>query len=272
MKRYIWIILAFLLLTGCEKGYVRPLPDPTPTPALVETPRPTPAPTITPEPTATPVSSEAPEPTPNPVGIKVDIGDGEHTFWVEAVDTGEPAADCNKLLVNIYRDEAKEELFQTFESWWADPYGLYCFPVEDMDFDGDIDFAVCNKEYRTYHCCSHYIWDEEQERFVEDPYGLNDLNNPHFDEERQVVRSNSGWMGGETTTYYQYRKGSLVCVRSLVYSYSEDERAMGLEVEDEIDGALTSVYKNSIPLSELPEGKLWTEEFEHWYDLDYHGE
>ena len=56
----------------------------------------------------------------------------EHTFWVEVVDTGEPVVDCNKLLVNIYQDETKDERFQTFESWWADPYGLYCFPVADM--------------------------------------------------------------------------------------------------------------------------------------------
>lgn len=216
--------------------------------------------------------SPPPEPTREPVGIMVDVGDGEHTFWVEVVDTGEPWGDCNKLLVNIYRDEAKGELFQTFESWWADPYGLYCFPVEDMDFDGDTDFAVCNQDYRAFHWCSHYIWDEAQERFVEDPYGLNDLLNPSFDAEWQVVRSNSGWMGGATTAYYQYRKGSLACIRSLFYSYSEDEHAMRLKVEDEIDGVLTSVYKDSVPFSELPEGKLWTEEFERWYDPDYHGE
>ena len=47
---------------------------------------------------------------------------------------------------------------------------------------------------------------------------------------------------------------------------------MRLKVEDEIDGILTSVYEDSIPLDELPEGKLWKEEFERWYDLDYHGE
>lgn len=264
MKKCIWAMLALLLLAGCGKGYVRPRPDPTPTPVPVETPRPTL--------TSTPAPAPTPEPTHAPVGFEVEIGDGEHTFWVEVVDTGEPVVDCNKLLVNIHQDETKDERFQTFESWWADPYGLYCFPVEDMDFDGDMDFAVCNQDYRSFHCCSHYIWDEKQERFVEDPYGLNDLLNPHFDEERQVVRSNSGNWRGETTTYYQYRKGSLVCIRSLYYDCSVDATAMCLKVKDEIDGELTTVYEDEIPLGELPEGELWTEEVERWYDLDYHGE
>lgn len=215
-----------------------------------------------------------PEPTPEPtaVGIEVDIGDGEHKFWVELVDTGEPAADSNKLLVNIYRDETGKELLQTFGSWWADPYGLYCFPVEDMDFDGDMDFAVCNIEYRSNHQKSHYIWDGEQERFVEDPYGLNDLCNTRFDEERQVVRTNQGSVTGETTEYYQYRQGSLVCIRSLYRQYWSEDNTMHLKVEDEVDGVLITVYEEKIPFGELPKGELWTEEFERWENPDYHGE
>lgn len=202
---------------------------------------------------------------------KIEV-DEDHAFWVEVVDTGEPAADCNKLLVNIYRDEAKEELFQTFESWWAAPYGLYCFPVEDMDFDGDMDFAVCNIEYRSNHQRSHYIWDGAQEKFVEDPYGLNDLNHPHFDGERQVVRANWGDVTGETRNYYEYREGALVCIRSLCHQYWSEDNAVYLKAEDEVDGALTTVYEEKIPFGELPEGELWTEEFERWSDLDYHGE
>lgn len=260
MKRCIPILLALLLLAGCEREEPAPTATPTPTPS----PAPNELETVE-SPTPTSVA------THEPVGAEVDIGDGEHTFWVEVVDTGEPWADSNKLLILIYQDETKEKLFQTFESWWADPYGLFCFPVEDMDFDGDMDFSVCNIDYRSFHSCSHYIWDEEQEKFVEDPYGLNDLNNPCFDEEKQVIRSNSRGWRGESTTYYQYLKGSLACIRFLDYDYSDDKHIMRLEVKDELDGVLTVVYEEEIPFGDLPEGKLWTEEFERWFDLDYHG-
>lgn len=223
------------------------------------------------EPTLTPEPSPLPH---EPVNIEVDVGDGEHTFWVEVVDTGEPAADCNKLLINIYQDETKRELFQTFESWWADPHGLYCFPVEDMDFDGDMDFSVCNQDYRSFHRCSHYFWDEEEERFVEDPYGLNRLTNVEFDGERRVVRASNGDAAGQTIFYYRYQDGALVCIRTLLYRLTANGAAILYQVEDLKDGALTMVYESHKELGNEAVSKddLWPEEFERWLDLDYCGE
>lgn len=255
MRKYVLCMLFLLLLTACQSApqqAERPTPEPTPTPAATGTP--------TPEPTSEPTA----------VGIEVDVGDGEHKFWVEAIDTGKPSYDGTVALIRIYRDREDVEPFQTFEET------LYMGPLEvapvDVDFDGDTDISVLLHSYRSIRQRAYYIWDEAQKKFVEDPYGLNDLNNTHFDEERQVVRANWGSVTGETVEYYQYRRGSLVCIRSLYRQYWSEDNTMHLKVEDEVDGVLTTVYEEKIPFGELPEGELWTEEFQRWHDLDYPGE
>ena len=159
MKRYIPILLMVLLLTGCrESSSVSHSPAPTPSQV------PEAAPTPVPEETET-----------SPRGIALDVGDGEHTFWVELTEREE---DIGGVWVNIYRDRGDAEPFQQFEDHVSD-LDRADIIVEDVDFDGDMDFYfITAKGHSSVSFSSYYIWDGE--KFVPDPYGLNEVCYANF--------------------------------------------------------------------------------------------
>lgn len=98
MNKYSVLLLAILLLTSCQstaRQAESPAPAPTPTPMATVT--------LTPEPTL------GPTPEPSSVGIELDVGDGEHTFWVELTEEGEGKR------VNIYEKQGDTRPIQTFE-------------------------------------------------------------------------------------------------------------------------------------------------------------
>jgi len=200
----------------------------------------------------------------------LDIGDGEHTFWVEAVDTGEPAFDGTVSRVDIYRDREDAEPFQTFEEI-LNKGDLEIVPI-DVDFDGDTDFSVLLHDYRSFRYSAYYIWDGKRERFIEDPYGLNDLNRAEFDPESKTIETSDWSLMGGQTSYYRYEGNDLLCVRALTWSFHGETGKTDLMVTDGWDGEETVVYKASAAMDELVEGMVGTEEFFRWEDLDYHGE
>lgn len=259
MKKYGFLFLTLLLLTSCQSSPRQaesPTPAPTPTPTLTVTPMPTE--------TVTSAGFHAPE------GLELDVGDGEHKFWVETIDTGKPSYDGTVALIRIYRDREDAEPFQTFEET------LYTRVPEvtpvDVDFDGNTDFSVLLHDYRSFRHSSYYIWDSAQECFVEDPYGLNNLNWAEFDTEKKIVEGKHGSMMGWQTNYYRYEQDQLLRVRVLDWGFNNTTSKIDLLVKDGWDGELETVYEYSADMDELAEGKVGTEEFMRWYDLDYPGE
>lgn len=204
MRKYIWPLLAvLLLLAGCTAQPPDPTPTPTPIPVLEETPTPTATPT--PTPTATP--------EPTTVGIEVDIGGGEHTFWVVLAKEEEGTQ------VNIYRNRGDSEPVQSFveEEGFVDLV-LAELTAEDVDFDGCMDFHF----YTSFGCSivsysSYYVWDPEEQCFRPDPYGLNELSTVEFSPEWKQVHSLSRGPMGTMVVSYQYENGALVEVGESFY-------------------------------------------------------
>ena len=193
MRKYVLCMLFLLLLTSCQSASRQaesPTPAPTPTPAAV---------TPTPTETVTSAGFHAPE------GLELDVGDGEHKFWIEITEREE---EVGGVWVNIYRDKEDAEPYQRFEDrafsfHRAGPHSV------DADFDGNMDFYFeCDWGSLPVFWFNHYIWDATEERFVQDPYGLNDIPNVQFDSEREVVTS---WEN-RATVCYQYEDGQLVKV------------------------------------------------------------
>ncbi len=269
MKKYLPILTLLLLLTACQRepGASVPTPAPTPTPVVTVTP--------TPEPTPTPMVTVTPTPEPSSMGIELDVGDGEHKFWVEITQREEQEAEGGiPILVSVY-EESSGELKQSFEDEvWLYSLGAATPREVDVNFDGCMDF-----EYGSWIAASssgsvYYVWDKEAEQFVRDPYGLENLAMPDFDQERQVIETwnHSGF--SYTIEFYRYLDGKLTCVRRLKNqdNYSDDFTAtLTVENYDEKIGTLKEVYREeNAEIGGVTYAS--TEEFQRWHDLDYHGD
>lgn len=197
MNKYSVLLLAILLLTACQSTSQQagsPAPAPTPTPMATVT--------LTPEPTPSPT------PEPSSVGIELDVGDGEHKFWVELTKEGEGKR------VNIYEKQGDTRPIQTFEDTegFVSPSGAD-LTAEDVNFDGYMDFHFCTSfGYSIVSHSSYYVWDPEEGCFVPDPYGLNELSTAEFLPYVKEVRSLSRGPMGTGTVSYCYENGVLVKV------------------------------------------------------------
>lgn len=165
------------------------------------------------------VSTPAPEPTPTPtpvptsLGIELDVGNGEHTFWVELTDEGE------KNRVNVYEKQGDARPIQTFE----DTEGFVSpsradLTAEDVNFDGYMDFHFYTSfGYSIVSHSSYYVWDPAAGCFVPDPYGLNDLSTLEFSPEQKEVTSLSRGSLGTGIAVYRYENGKLIQVGESFY-------------------------------------------------------
>ncbi len=194
--------------------------------------------------------------------------DDTHTFWVEVVDMGTPSYEGTSLAINVYRNREDTQPLQTFEET------LYEVRPEvslaDVDFDGDMDFSVLLHHYRSTRWSAYYIWNGE--RFVKDPYGLNDLNWAEFDQESKTITAGIWSVMSGNSWYYRYEGKDLICIRTLAWGYNTGTEKMDLRVTDGWDGELTVVYDYAAPMDELAEDRVGTEEFLRWYDISYRGE
>lgn len=216
-----------------------------------------------------------PEPTPEPtaVGIEVDIGDGEHKFWVELVDTDT----YGNLMVNIYEKPTDREPVQSFEDQCECSFERIYFYVEDVNFDGDTDFGVLYSRAPNGHASfSYYIWDAKEEKFIPDPYGLNELCSvgepemlPEEKAIRTFMRSNAGRSG--EVRFYRYFPEGFTCVRKMDWEWHEDTDYTDFLVESYENGEMRIVYQDSLTPEAL-DGYLWSDEFSNWWDLSYSGE
>ena len=192
--------------------------------------------------------------------------DDTHTFWVELVDTEK----YGTLLVNIYEEQTDREPLQTFENQYECLFEETHFSVEDVDFDGDMDFYFMTaRGHFSVSFSSYYIWDGE--KFVSDPYGLNEVCYANFHPETKVVESirvNSVVSG--VIELYRYIDGKLTCLRRLE-RWDPSGHELELMVHDWKDGEWTVAYETVIDITKLERGGEFDPEFSRWYDLNYHG-
>ncbi len=227
-------------------------------------------PPVTPAPTSAPVLTQAPDPAP--MGMEVDVGDGEHTFWVEVVNQ----ETWGLFEINIYREKGDAQPFQTLEGCSEDVFQQLSCYVEDMDFDGDMDFGVRISETPNGHALySYYIWDEGSSQFVSDPYGLNELFSlgpPELIPEGKTIRTYTRWGAGSAgeVHLYRYLEKGFTCVRQMSWNWHEDAQGADFLVENYEDGEMHTVYEETCSEESLGE-YIWSEEFSNWYDPSYHG-
>lgn len=255
MKRYIPILLALLLMAGCEREE--------------------PAPTVTPTPTPTPTSTLAPEEDPNLRGISLDVGDGIHSFWVEARYSGEfredfPESDMG-LTLSFYERKGDPQPVQVIETGTMQWNERFRLEAVDADFDGNMDL------YYTYSEGTHgngfrsfYIWDQDSETFIPDPYGLDGLMSASIDEKNRAVVECQRGVDFEWERFYRYTflEKELYLCRELYYSGWDGSSEMRV-TEYEYDGeGQTLVFTAESP--ETFSGPEY-EEFCRWRDLGYWG-
>lgn len=270
MKRCTPILLALLLLAGCEREEPAPIPSPTPSPQ------------------AEPISA-----------LELELGEGLRSFWVELTRTGEPG----ELAVSIYKSQGDAQPFQSFTEWSPD-VELTELEAEDVNFDGNVDFhfrTVTGTQGGTRS--AYYIWDSGRGEFIPDPYGLNELTDLRFNADTREVISSAHWLDGGRTAYYQYENRSLTlvgeeydpgeeapleayCIRRVtpdpehtfwVELTQERERGEGedlpvvLTVYNEEKTAVLQRFKDACMVRGMGAVSLWTEDvdFDGYPDLCY---
>lgn len=276
-----WLAVGLgVLLCGCGAVTESPAPAVTPTPEAVITPVPEPAPS--PEPTPMldlpdgTVVLDGKEYHYNPDSAshdtyEIDVGDGEHIFRVEAVSAGLWANEfCRDLTLSLYEGDnwKPTQVIETDVGVWPESFE---FCVEDLNFDGYMDFYYLYSQGTHNRYYAYYVWDKETEQFVEDPYGLSELENPTFDPEQKAVVSwyrSSIWGGKQS--YYRYMDGQLTCVRVCGYPYEHGPESATLYVKDLVDGELKTVFEVT-RASDTEFTEAEEEEYLRWHDLDYHG-
>lgn len=141
--------------------------------------------------------------------------------------------------------------------------------LEDINFDGYMDFMYLSSLGAANAYCSFWIWDEEQERFCK----KEGLFNPIFDTETQMISSYTHYSAvSGVQSYWHWEDDELVMLRRIETYYPEFEGGTDtqlLTVEDRIDGELTEVYRETFG---DPNDREIYEEAQKWDDLDYHGE
>lgn len=209
--------------------------------------------------------------------------DDTHTFWVKLVDTGcfVDTGYFGPFEIQIFSEKDDAQPLQTLEGSCEPGFQYLRWFTTDMDFDGDEDFAILFSEAPNGHAAfSYYIWEEAEERFVPDPYGLNKLfsvGTPEMYPEEKMIRTFLRWRaGGEgETRLYRYLEEGFTCVRYMSWQWHEetDEQVESIDffVENYEGGEMKTVYKETHAVESL-NGYLWSEEFSKWYDPAYHGE
>ena len=202
---------------------------------------------------------------------------GDRTLWIELVETGRPAGDGRVLDVNIYEKRGDSRPVQHFEDAYYCSNEAVDLTVEDVNFDGNLDFhfivAVGEGSNRF---SSYYIWYAEHQAFQQDPYGLNNLCSAQLYPEERVIRTFMRYnIGAHETCFYRFENGGLVCVRRLKIDYpvALENGREGLEatVEDRRDGELSEVYRATVDPAEQPPGGEIAPGFSRWYELDASG-
>ena len=207
-----------------------------------------------------------------PHTLVLDIGDGEHSFWVE-ITPRESEEEGIPITVSVYDSEEKNTLWQRWEDVCYRPsFETIGLTSQDVDFDGNMDLIYSSWLAASTWGMNYWVWDAGQKKFVHDPYGLEGLSEPEFDQEKNVIATENHDGGGyKTEEYYRYQNGKLTCVRRLSTRPGGENWCATLTVEDYRNGKLQEVYRAE---HVEDDGVLWpsTEEFRKWHDLNYHGE
>ncbi len=191
--------------------------------------------------------------------LALDVGDGEHIFWIEA-EPGDWLNEFEKeVTLSIYRQELDEEPVQVIKTSTV-AFRLLKLESVDADFDGDMDFYFPCNVGATNGFYSFWLWDGETETFMEDHSDLGSLSYPRFDEEEKLIYSHMHGSATSSTDFiYTWRAGELVCLRSVYHAVSLDEASVDVVVWDEGQRTVEKTY---------PSGFDWS----RWIDLDYRGE
>lgn len=275
-----WLAVGLaVLLCGCGEVAESPAPAVTPMPEVTVTPTPEP----TPSPESTPML-DLPDGTVYLAGkeyhynpdsashdtYEIDVGDGEHVFRLEAVSAGLWANEfCRDLTLSLYEGDnwKPTQVIEADVGEWPQHFALY---VEDIDFDGDMDFYYLYSQGIHNQYFSFYIWDEAGEQFVKEPYGLNGLVNARVDGERRLIMAGSHGGYYDGTDFYRYNENKeLKLIRSCSYSGpGYGETTYWMSVSEEKDGVWQEVFR--IEREEEWPAEDW-DEYIRWHDLDYHG-
>lgn len=142
------------------------------------------------------------------------------------------------------------------------------YEILDANFDGHMDFAwLCHSGNQPLYYYL-WIWNEEEQRFVEEPV-YNEISCPVVDADRQVI---FGWSRSSAaddgdSTFYRWIGGKLICVRKISVWQEFGTEHFIMTVEDNMDGEMVEIYR-----SKFKGFYEFDAEREKWSDLDYYGE
>jgi len=169
--------------------------------------------------------------------------------------------------VDIYGAPEDEAPVQTFLTGYNCLPDSLAFSPGDWNFDGHNDLSFTNLVIGSRcHGQIFYLWDPHAERFVPDPYGLNELNWPELLPWGQVITSLWPITGGsETYRHYRYLDSRLTLTRVCQKLLDWDSGSYSYSVEGLADGTRQPLFQGEDSQDGLAaaEYQVWRNEFDH---------
>ncbi len=260
MRKLLPLILAILLLAGCQGGGAE-ASFPPPASSQPEQPAPPPDSEISVQAVVEWLSDE------NHHQFKIDWAD----LWVTMELLPGQRDGEREIQVDIWSLEDLDEPMQTIRDYIEENVFGWT-QVADVNFDGHLDFGYMHYTGNQPNYWNFWLWDAGQGRFVAEP-GLSEISAPVFHGETQTISgfARDGWAGlAGTSTIHRWIDGQLTCVRRVVSAPTEiNDEVFQFVVEDWVDGQLEEVLRQEVPVSN--EGIIF-ELREKWEDPLYTGE
>ncbi len=126
-------------------------------------------------------------------------------------------------------------------------YIRYGSTIEDVNFDGYMDFTYQFLQTKNAGMSRLWLWDEETEQFVEEPEYAN-ISNPSVDQKTQTI---SGILthtnaGDKTETFHRWEDGRLVCFRQEEITYPDENGKQEKIIYERVNGELVEVSREPI--------------------------
>lgn len=208
--------------------------------------------------------------------FQIQTGNGKENLFIfmEASPFANPddPSEERALTISIYLNEKKTSLLQQIKTTTIDAY-FQNVKIEDVNFDGYMDFYWPTMKGASNWFYTYWIWDEDTHCFISDPYGLSSFSTPAFDAERQIILSQStiNWQAG-TSSYWKYEGKKLVPIRTIRLVLPDYKTGIQvLSVEDFIENQMVEVYHVELSIDETEIEKEY-EKVLKWNDLNYHGD
>lgn len=114
--------------------------------------------------------------------------------------------------------------------------------IEDVNFDGYMDFTYSATWWAHGANARLWLWDEAAGQFVEEPVYA-EIPNPRVDADTQTIEGYNYSGGWGLETHHRWENGELICFRQVEYTYPDEDFNQEKIIYERVNGELVEVSR-----------------------------